>query len=376
MLWGSPGIGKSEQIYDACRIAGLSCNVVYPATRQPEDFSGVVVPNGAGGGKVISILAAVNELVAMGTGVLFFDEINGGRPAVQAAMMSVALDRRVGDVVLPPAVRILAAANPVDEATGGWELDPPMANRFAHIEVPKPTISEWCAWLLKEKQPNYQYIGGLEEKLKKAWPEVLPRMKGLTAGFMQACARGVGIGKDNKGESTLHSMPNPNSKDRGRAWPSPRMWVMAIRAAATAVALEGETKGSVFAHELVGACIGKGLAAQWAEWIAKADLPDPVKVLNEGWKPDKARIDRTYAVYGSMASYVVNRPDVAERKKLAPKAYKLLIDLFEAKQADLVVDPMQTLVESGLGPKSCKEAHDLFVKMGMSEIAKHIPDPQ
>src|SRR5207248_8810483 len=45
-------------------------------------------------------------------GLLFLDELTTAPPAVQAAMLRVVLERVVGDVTLPPAVRVVAAANP------------------------------------------------------------------------------------------------------------------------------------------------------------------------------------------------------------------------------------------------------------------------
>ena len=116
LLWGSPGIGKSDRVYASSKAVGLPCEPVFPATRQPEDFSGVPVPVGTEGDVVIAcILGAVNKLQKAGRGVLFLDEISCARPAVQSSLLSVARDRRVGDTMLNPKIRILAAANPPEE---------------------------------------------------------------------------------------------------------------------------------------------------------------------------------------------------------------------------------------------------------------------
>jgi MoxR-like ATPase len=64
---------------------------------------------------------------------LFIDEITTCMPQVQAALLRVILHRKVGTKVLPPRVRIVAAANPPDEISGGFQLTPPLANRFCHI---------------------------------------------------------------------------------------------------------------------------------------------------------------------------------------------------------------------------------------------------
>lgn len=55
-------------------------------------------------------------------------------PAVQSALLRVVLERKVGFYPLPSKVRIVAAANPPDLMTGGWDLSPPLRNRFVHLD--------------------------------------------------------------------------------------------------------------------------------------------------------------------------------------------------------------------------------------------------
>jgi integrase len=43
------------------------------------------------------------------------------------------LERVVGDLELPDAVSVVAAANPPEMSAGGWDPSPPLANRFCHI---------------------------------------------------------------------------------------------------------------------------------------------------------------------------------------------------------------------------------------------------
>ena len=64
-----------------------------------------------------------------------FDEISTAPPAVQAALLRVVLERTVGDLRLPDAVSLVAAANTPEQAAGGWELSPPLANRFLSPEL-------------------------------------------------------------------------------------------------------------------------------------------------------------------------------------------------------------------------------------------------
>jgi len=48
----------------------------------------------------------------------------------------VVLERVVGDLELPPEVAVVAAANPPEQAADGWDLSPPLANRFCHLDWP------------------------------------------------------------------------------------------------------------------------------------------------------------------------------------------------------------------------------------------------
>ena len=73
------------------------------------------------------------RLARTGRGLLFFDELSSAPPAVQAALLRVVLERRVGSLQLPEHVRIVAAANPPASAADGWHLSPPLANRFVHL---------------------------------------------------------------------------------------------------------------------------------------------------------------------------------------------------------------------------------------------------
>src|SRR5204862_1816424 len=76
------------------------------------------------------------DLAHAGRGIAFFDEISTAPPAVQAALLRVVLERTVGDLTLPDAVSVVAAANPPEQAADGWDLSPPLANRFCHLDWP------------------------------------------------------------------------------------------------------------------------------------------------------------------------------------------------------------------------------------------------
>ena len=138
MMWGPPGIGKSSMIQCVARRLNIPCEVVVGSVREPSDFAGLPVVR-EDGGDIPEVPMAPPDwamrLRRSNKGILFLDEITTAPPAVQAAMLRVVLDRAVGSLALPRNVRIIAAGNPSDQAADGWELAPPLANRFLHIET-------------------------------------------------------------------------------------------------------------------------------------------------------------------------------------------------------------------------------------------------
>ena len=131
ILWGPPGAGKTSVVRSLAGSWDLPCEVVVASIHDPTDFSGLPVVDG--GHVSLAPPAWARRLADAGRGLLFLDELTTAPPAVQAALLRVVLERTVGDLVLPDAVRIVAAANPPDQAADGWDLAAPLANRFCHL---------------------------------------------------------------------------------------------------------------------------------------------------------------------------------------------------------------------------------------------------
>ena len=139
-LWGDPGIGKSSLIHAAAAADDVPCETVIGSLREPSDFAGLPVVTDDG--VRMEPPAWAKRLHAAQAGYLFLDELSTSPPAVQAAMLGVALERRVGDLLLPRAVQVVAAANPPERAADGWDLSSPLANRFLHIAY-TPAVNGW-----------------------------------------------------------------------------------------------------------------------------------------------------------------------------------------------------------------------------------------
>ncbi|MFC6894595.1 AAA family ATPase [Nonomuraea dietziae] len=167
ILWGAPGTGKTSSVLALGASLGLPVEVVVGSIREPSDFAGLPVIRE--GGTWLAPPRWAERLARAGRGILFLDELTTAPPAVQAAMLRVVLERTVGDLALPGEVRIVAAANPPEQAADGWELSAPLANRLIHLD-----------WRVSAVSVAEGFTGGF------AVPEV---------GMARAFARGGGPGE-------------------------------------------------------------------------------------------------------------------------------------------------------------------------------------
>jgi len=333
VLWGLSGIGKSAIIKQAAKRLGLPVEVVYPGTHAPEDFSSlpVVIQDRLMSACMLSQVTILNESKG---GLLFLDEVSCAAPAVQGAMLSMVLDRRVGSVRFHPEIRILMAANPPEYSAGGWGLEAPFANRAAHWFVKKPPRAKLIEWLLTEGSHKVQTLDQPRNKLNENWGEMWSRTKGLWAGFVEAH------------DSVRNMQPKPDNVQSGYCWPSDRSWEYAFRCLTTIRCLGMDSK---LEPMVIESCVGEGAATEYLSWAKNADLPNPRDVLNNGWKIDR-RLDRVHAVYASVTSLVIDQPDGAERYHMAAQAWNRLKELADHGQLDIVATHAQALIGDGLGP--------------------------
>ena len=111
LLWGQPGIGKSSTLTELARGLDLPLETVIASVHEPSDFSGLPVlgSDPANEGVAMAPPDWAVRLRHSGDGLLFLDELSSAPPAVQAALLRVVLERRVGSLALPDGVRIVAA---------------------------------------------------------------------------------------------------------------------------------------------------------------------------------------------------------------------------------------------------------------------------
>ncbi|MFF4695259.1 AAA family ATPase [Streptomyces chattanoogensis] len=259
LLWGEPGIGKSAGLQQLAAGLGLPLETVIASVHEPSDFAGlpIVGDDPAVTGVPMAPPDWAVRLTRAGAGLLFFDELSSAPPAVQAALLRVVLERRVGSLVLPEAVRIVAAANPPSSAADGWHLSPPLANRFVHLD-----------WTHDPRTVARGMAG--------TWPEVtVPVVDPARVPGAVARARGAISGFLTARPGLVHHIP-ADAESRGRSWPSPRTWEMALRLLATGYATGAGREA--LAAALTGA-VGDGAGIELLSYLEHLDLPDPDRVL-------------------------------------------------------------------------------------------------
>src|SRR5688500_782955 len=211
LLWGEPGIGKTAALQQLAASLDLPLTTVIASVHEPSDFSGlpVVGADPAVQGVPMAPPDWAVRLVRQGRGLLFLDELSTAPPAVQAALLRLVLERRVGTLQLPPGIRIVAAANPRSSAADGWELSPPLANRFVHLQ-----------WL-HDHDVVVRGLGGTWPRA--ALPELDPALLREAVGFARRAVCALLAARP----KLVHQLPSSESR-RGGPWPSPRSWEMTL----------------------------------------------------------------------------------------------------------------------------------------------------
>ncbi|MFI2281146.1 AAA family ATPase [Nocardia beijingensis] len=320
LLWGEPGIGKTAALTQLAADLDLPLTTVIASVHEPSDFSGlpIIGDDPAEHGVPMAPPDWAVRLVRAGRGLLFLDELSTAPPAVQAALLRLVLERRIGTLQLPPEVRIVAAANPRSSAADGWELSPPLANRFVHLQ--------WT----HDHDVVVRGLGG-------TWPHAtLPRLAPEKLGEAVAFARRAVCGLLAARPALVHQLPSTETR-RGGPWPSPRSWEMTLRLIAFATAADSSRD---VLSLLVRGAVGDGPGFELLAALDRMDLPDPEALLAD---PAAAvlpeRGDLRQAVLDGVVAAVRKRPE----KSRWDAAWALLVKASETGAPDLIVVPATTL---------------------------------
>lgn len=267
MLWGPPGVGKSQIVMQIGEQLNLPVIDIRLSQMEPSDLRGIPFKQGEHvEWAVPSMLPTANRHGA--SGILFLDEINAATPSVSAAAYQLILDRRLGNYQVPAGWAIFAAGNRQGDRGVTYAMPAPLANRFSHYEVDL-NLDDWVAWA---------HLAGIDERI---------------IGFLRFRAELL---------FDFDRAINPI------AFPSPRTWEYAHRALQKFGALPDLLAGSL------QACVGEAAAIECHAFIKSLDqMPDLDRIIAGEEQAVPGEIDLQYAV----ASALVSR---AARAKDSPNA--------------------------------------------------------
>lgn len=305
LLWGPPGAGKTATIEAMAEDRGVHLETLIGSTVDPVDVGGYLVPDAEGRVRVSPPPWAAR--LAERGGWLFLDELSCAPPSVQAALLRVVQSRQVAGLDLRR-VRIIAAANPSDTAADGGWLSAASANRWAHIDY-APDVGVWTS--------------GTVSGWSHGWTESERTHAARVAAYVSANA------------SALLSVPTGEAA--GRAWPSPRSWTAGIRMLARVGSAGLES------------CIGGPAAREYAEWVAKQDLPDAESVLAGSAKLPKRGDQIAATLLAVVGAALADRADRAERIARARA-------ILATQRPDLRLRPERVLLDAtGEVPETTEE---------------------
>lgn len=352
LLEGKPGNAKTSTVEVSSKEVGLWFEAVIGSLREPSDFLGLPFPGKDEDDRLITSYSPptwYSRARRAERGVVAFDEINTAAPATQAALLRVILEGVVGDEVLPNGIRFVAMMNSTEDAAGGWDLAPPLANRFGHIKWEGPDSEAWADWVLGGA--GAQEVAAFdaqreEERVLAAWDTPWAKARGIVAGFIR------------KRPELLHQMPKSGDPKASKAWPSQRTWEYVMRALASA---EVHKLTEVERDDGLSAFVGAGPAGELLTYLTEADLPDPAELLDGKVKfiHEPKRLDRTVAVLSSCAALVTSQK--AEKQSERAAALWKLCQPIVKDAADLVVPTGRALVKAKLSKFA--EARPVLLKL-------------
>ena len=342
LVWGKPGVGKSSFL-EGMATEKFSVLTLIASIHDPTDFSGLPIHHE---GKVkFAIPEWVDQFAEDKDGLLFLDELTTAPPSVQAALLRVVLERKVGFHPLPKSVRIVAAANPPDMMTGGWELTPPLRNRFVHIQ-----------WELSPQA----YIAALENGFPEAELYNIPADQ--HAALLPAWKLKIGAFLKIK-PSLLETSP----EDDMFAFASPRSWdfVAALMASCEILGqapIQGQSPSRACMTLLRG-CIGEGAALPFLEFLKNLKLPDPQAVLDGEVKVDTKGFNDSelYVFFGSVTNVMTQRYEHPEMLSSTYVYFNLIKEISKEGRRDLIYAHIRRAAKGGLlaeGMNAAKQAGD------------------
>jgi len=147
MIWGAPGIGKSEIVYQLGNQFNAKVFEIRANLFDPVDVRGglkVVEQQDGTYRTKYGVPEDYPDASYQGTVLLFIDDLTHAPKATQNALLQLLLCKRIGTYELPPNTIIIAAGNRSFDRAGAVEMTTAVKSRFRHY-VMDPHIDDFCA---------------------------------------------------------------------------------------------------------------------------------------------------------------------------------------------------------------------------------------
>lgn len=265
MLWGPPGVGKSQAVRQiAANIeAGTDKRVEVTDVRlllfNPIDLRGIPV---ASEDRTLAVwlkpkIFRMDESDDT-VNILFLDEISAAPQSVQAAAYQITLDRVVGEHKLPDNCIVIAAGNRVTDKSVSVKMPKALANRLLHIEI-EGSFESWRKWAVSAGV-NSKVLGYLSFRSDRLF------------GF--------------------------DATNDDLAFPTPRTWEM------VSDILNNVMDDAVKMYPMIAGLVGAGQAIEFKTWCGVYDgLPSMDDVFSGRATDIPKSTDAIYALISSMTVY-------------------------------------------------------------------------
>ena len=275
MLWGPPGVGKSQAVRQIAKEIGEKTGKTVNVTDvrlllfNPIDLRGIPTANAD---KTLAVwlkpqifqMDASDDIV----NILFLDEISAAPQSVQAAAYQITLDRVVGEHKLPENCIVIAAGNRMTDKSVAFKMPKALANRLMHIEI-AGSFQSWKEWAIRS---------GINEKVL-----------GFLS-FRQSYLMGFDSSSDDL------------------AFATPRSWEMV----SNLLNCVSDDIDDMFS--LISGIVGSGVAVEFRTWAkVYKDLPNIEDVFDGKTMKMPTGTDAMYALTASMTTYARDHKEEMSR---------------------------------------------------------------
>jgi hypothetical protein len=263
MLWGPPGVGKSQMVAQIADRHKAPLIDIRLSQMEPSDLRGI--PFRAEDSVEWAVPAMLPNAKRHGEeGILFLDEITSAPPSVSAAAYQLILDRKLGEYEVPAGWAIIAAGNRQGDRGVTYSMPAPLANRFSHYEV-EVNMDDWVAWA---------YANQIDERI---------------IAFLRF-----------RQDLLFDFDPSHNPI----AFPSPRSWEFAHRG------LQKFDENHELLTGALQACVGNAAGIELRAFIESLDqMPDLDAIINGEDIPAPKEIDLQYAVASALVGRAIRAKD-------------------------------------------------------------------